>query len=114
MSKQESSRGVATPSWDGEASTAENYMFKVTAVAGFHGCIEAMDSRDMLDCPTKIEYDVLMANTNRDAGENDKVALFKANRKIMAILSLGQNSNLGIAMVNNTKTPDQPNGVAQP
>ena len=112
MSEQETTRGVSTPSWDGEASSAANYMFKVTAVAGYHSCLEAMDSGDMTDCPTKSEYDTLMANTNRDADEDNKVFLFKANRKIMAIISLGQNSDLGMAMVNHTKTPDQPNGVA--
>ena len=62
-----------------------------------------------LNCPTKAEFDELGATDPNDIA---KAKLYKANKKICAIITLGQKTNHGLAVINKTKSDDFPQGLA--
>ena len=67
-----------------------------------------MDELVMAGCPTKAEYVTL------DQGDEDnksKISIYKANRRMCIIMTLGQGINHGLAVIKKTKWPDHPNGL---
>lgn len=106
------SKGLSAPVWDGKAETCARYLDQIEALAEYYDCGDALDSVKMLSmCPTKAEYDAL-APTTTDATELAKVKLYKANKRICAIITLGQKSDYGMSVVKKTKSADFPQGVA--
>ena len=68
-----------------------------------------MDPVLMANCPTKSEFAVLDV-TNPTNGP--LVELYKANKKLCAIIALGQGKSHGIALLGKTKSSEFPNGLA--
>lgn len=87
------------PSWNGSPETAGIYCEKLIATVEVKGYGDALDESKMQGLPTKTEYDTLDA-TN-DATE---IAKFEMNKKVMAMIVLGQESAQGMAAINKTKT----------
>ena len=97
------------PYWDGKAESFSVYINKIEAYAEFMGVGDALDPVLMANCPTKSEFAVLDV-TNPTNGP--LVELYKANKKLCAIIALGQGKSHGIALLGKTKSEDYPNGLA--
>ena len=106
------SKGLTTPVWDGKAETCARYLEQIEALAEYYNCGDALDSVKMMaECPTKAEFDAI-SSTTTDPVELAKLKLYKANKRICAIIVLGQKSDYGISVVKKTKSKDFPQGVA--
>jgi hypothetical protein len=75
----------------------------------FMGVGDALDPVLIEDCPTKSEF-VTIDVTNPT--NTSLVELYKANKKLCAIIAWGQGKSHGIALLGNTKNDDYPNGLA--
>ena len=97
------------PYWDGKAESFGVYISKIEAYAKFMGVGDALDPVFMANCPTKLEFAVIgiMNPTNMPL-----VELYKANKKLCAIIALGQGKSHGIALLGKMKNDDYPNGLA--
>ena len=67
-----------------------------------------MDETEMASCPTKSEYTSLKGKSSPSDDEKERIGLYKQNKRIMATMVLGQTSDQGIAMIENTKSDDSP------
>ena len=85
------------------------YVSKIEAYAKFMGVGDLLDPVLMANCPTKSEFVVIdvMNPTNVPL-----VELYKANKKLCAIITLGQGKSHGIAQLGKAKSNDYPNGLA--
>ena len=106
------SKSVTMPKWDGKAETCPRYITHITALAEHYDCGDAMDESEMVNCPTKAEYMTLKGKTSPSDDEKERISLYKQNKRMTAIMVLGQQSDHGIAMVDNTKCDDHPGGLA--
>ena len=106
------SKGLSAPVWDGKTETCSRYLEQIEALADYYDCSGAIDLLKMLSmCLTKAEYDAI-SSTTTDPGELVKVKIYKANKRICAIITLGQKSDYGISVIRKTKSKDFPQGVA--
>ena len=106
------SRNVQYPKWDGKASTCPRYLDHVESLAVFHDCGDAFDKTTMANCPKKSEFDILMGQSTKTDDDKEKINLYKQNRRMCAILKLGQESDHGLAIVKKSVSVDHPNGLA--
>jgi hypothetical protein len=97
------------PYWDGKAESFGVYVSKIEAYAEFMGVGDALDPVLMANCPTKSEFAVLDVT---DPANAILIELYKANKKLCAIIALGQGKSHGIALLGKTKSDDFPNGLA--
>ena len=97
------------PYWDGKAESFGVYISKIKAYAKFMGIGDALDPILMVNCPTKLEFAVIdvMNPTNMPL-----VELYKANKKLCAIIALGHGKSHGIALFGKTRSKDYTNGLA--
>ena len=103
---------VGVPKWDGKKETAGTYLDKLKSTVMYYNAGDTMDETAMQNCPTKSEYDALLALTNPNPGEQTKIALWKANNRVMAIIMLGNDKAHAVAMAKATQTADFPMGKA--
>ncbi len=82
------------PYWDGKSESFGVYVSKIEVYAEFMGVGDALDPVLMANCPTKSEF-VVLDVTNPTNGP--LVELYKANKKLCAIIVLGQGKSHGIA-----------------
>lgn len=108
----EEMKSVGVPKWDGKKETAGTYLDKLTSTAMYYDAGDAMDATAMQNCPTKSEYDELLAMTNPNAGERAKIKLWKGNNRAMAMIMLGNDKAHALAMAKATQTEDFPMGKA--
>ncbi len=106
------SKSVAMPKWDGKAESCPRYITHIEALAEHYDCGDAMDETEMANCPTKAEYMNLKGKANPSDDEKERISLYKQNRRMTAIMVLGQTSDHGIAMIDCTKNDDYPSGLA--
>ena len=106
------SKSVTMPKWDGKAETCPRYITHISALAEHYDCGDAMDKTEMANCPTKSEYMTIKGKTNPSDDEKERISLYKQNKRMTAIMVLGQESDHGIAMIDNTKNDDYPSGLA--
>eukprot|EP00970_Alexandrium_tamarense_P017649 scaffold10388_cov100-Alexandrium_tamarense.AAC.1 len=66
----------------------------------------------MANCPKKSEFDILMGQATKTDDDKEKINLYKQNRRMCAILKLGQESDHGLAIVKKSVSVDHPNGLA--
>ena len=109
MSESNSEKSLTIPKWDGKSETCPRYLVQVEALTKYYECGEAMDETDMANCPTKSEYAVL--DLTQISGKA-KAKFYKQNKRICAIMVLGQGSDHGLAVIQETKTPNHPHGLA--
>jgi hypothetical protein len=85
------------------------YVSKIKAYAEFVGVGDALDPMMMENCPTRSELVVLdvMKPENRIL-----VNLYKANKKLCAIIALGQGKSHSMALLGKTENDEFPNGKA--
>lgn len=104
------SKGISSiPKWDGDASTYSRWQAKTEACAEMWDCADAFDKVAMRNCPTKAEFDALDRNTD----DGKKLAkLYQANKRMCAVMVLGQDSEHGLAAIQKTKSDDHPHGLA--
>ena len=69
-----------------------------------------MDEVEMANCPTKTEYGAIIDKTANPGLA--KAMLYKANKRMCAIITLGQGSDHGLALMEKTKETDFPQGLA--
>ena len=79
--------------WDGKAESFGVYVSKIKAYTEFMGVGDALDPMLMVNCPTKLEFAVLDVTNPTNA---PLVELYKANKKLCAIIMLGQGKSHGI------------------
>ncbi len=112
MSAESESKSISTvPKWDGKVESCAMYLTQISALAEYHDCGDAMDLTAMADCPTKSEFDALQPITN-DLDEKCKRKLYLANKRILAIMTLGMTSSHGLAVIQKTVSMDFPQGKA--
>ena len=95
------------PYWDGKSESFWVYVSKIEAYAEFMGVGDALDPVLMANCPTKSESTALDVT---DPSNLNLIELYKANKKLCAIIALGQGKSHGIALLGKTKSNDFPNG----
>ena len=99
------------PTWDGAEATYQRYIAKIEAFAIYQQCEDALDDTDMGNCPTKLAYNGIDKATT-DNNEKRLLSLYRQNMKLVATIVLGQASDHGLAVVQKTKTTDNPSGFA--
>ena len=87
MSETDSKSVGNTPKWDGKADSLGRYLDQVEAIAEVYDCGDTLDKTAMDNCPTKTEYEALDTTKPVDV---QKALLYRQNRKVCAILRLGQ------------------------
>jgi len=97
------------PYWDGKAETFGVYVSKIEAYAEFMGVGDALDPVLMANCLTRSEIAVINVTSPANAL---LVEFYKANKKLCAIIVLGQGNSHGSALLGKTKSDDYPNGLA--
>ena len=99
------------PTWDGAEATCPRYIAKIEALAVYQQCKDALEETEMTTCPTKAAYNAI-DKTTKDAGKKRLISLYRQNTKLVATIVLGQASDHGLAVVEKTKTTDNPSGFA--
>ena len=77
------------------------YLMQISALAEYHDCEDAMDAVTMTDCLTKSVFDLLLSTTT-DLDEKHKRKLYLANKRILAIMTLGMTTSHGLAVIQKT------------
>lgn len=97
------------PYWDGKAESFWMYQRKIEAYSEFMGIENALNTDLLENCPTWLEFVAIniMIPTNRNL-----IPLYKVNKKICAIMVLGQAKSHGLALLSKTKCDNYPNGSA--
>ena len=95
--------------WSG--GTCPRYIAKIEALAIYQQCEDALDETEMVNCPTKAAYNAIDKATN-DVNKKKLLSLYRQNAKMVATIVLGQASDHGLAVVEKTKTTDNPSGFA--
>jgi len=112
MSAESESKNISTvPKWDGKVESCAMYFAQISTLAEYHDCGDAMDLTTMADCPTKSEFETLQPITT-DPDEKLKRKLYLANKRILAIMTLGMTSSDGLAVIQKTAITDFPQGKA--
>jgi hypothetical protein len=70
---------------------------------------DVLDPVLMGNCPTKLEFAVIDITNPTNM---PLVELYKVNKKLCAIIALGQGKSHGIVLLGKTKNNDFPNGLA--
>lgn len=96
------------PKWDGTAENMPMYMSMITALCESQSLDHVLEESKMTDLPTKSEYESLDPSDQSNAG---RIAKYKANKRVVAILTLGQKSAHGLATINKTKVGGHSAGV---
>ena len=97
------------PFWDGKAESFGVYVSKIKAYAEFIGIGEALNPILRENCLTWSEF-VVLDETLPD--NKALVDLYKVNRKLCAIIMLGQGNSQGMALLNKTKSDDYPSRLS--
>ena len=86
------------------------YLAQIKALGEYYDCGDALDAKKMtLNCPTKTKFNGLGTT---DVNDIAKAKLYKANKKFCTIITLGQKTDHGLAVINKTKSDDFPQGLA--
>jgi hypothetical protein len=72
---------------------------KIRALAEYYGCGDALDETGMTNHPNKMEFKSLMTSSTQTDDEKKNIHLYKRNKHLCAIISLGQDSDHGLAAV---------------
>ena len=97
------------PYWDGKAESFGVYISKIKAYAKFMGIGDALDPVMMANCPTKSEFTIINVTNPTNV---PLVELYKANKKLCAIIALGHGKSHGIALFGKTRSKDYTNRLA--
>ena len=89
--------------WDRKVKSFGVYVSKIMAYAEFVGVGDALDPILMKNCPTWLEFVVL--DITRPINQQ-LVELYPANKKLCAIIILGQGKSHGMAFLGKTKNDD--------
>ena len=112
MSAESESKSMSTdPKWDAKVESCAMYLAQISALAEYHDCGDVMALTAMADCPPKSEFNALQPNTT-DLDEKRKGKLYLANKRILAIMTLGMTSSHGLAVIQKTVSTDFPQGKA--
>ena len=103
-----SDKGISVPKWDGKNSSAGRYVSQVEATAEYWDCADCLDPAKRI--PTKSEFDALNDTNDADGSQRK---LFKENKKMGAVITLGQMTDHGLALINKTKSDAHPHGMAR-
>ena len=106
----DSDKQIRAPTWDGTDSRSGQYLAKTKALAVYYGYGDTLMASTMRDLPTQSEYALLPVGTT-DVLEKKKQKLYDDNKRMAAIIVLGQQSDHGLSMMESTVTADQPHGV---
>ena len=97
------------PFWDGKAKGFGVSISKIEANAEFVCVGDVLDPVLIKTCPTRSEFVVLDITRPNN---QQFIELYRANKKLRAIIALGQGKNHGMALPGKTKTDDYPNRLA--
>lgn len=107
------SKNITVPKWDGKAETCPRYLAKISALAEYYGCGDALDETEMTNCPNETEFKSLVASSTQTNDEKKKIQLYKQNKRLCAIITLGQDSDHGLAAIRRTVAKGtHPHGLA--
>ena len=111
MDEEKKTSVSSIPTWDGAEATCPSYIAKIEALAIYQQCKDALDETEMGNCPTKLEYNGIDKATT-DNNKKRLLSMYRQNTKLVATIVLGQASDHGLAVVEKTKTTDNPSGFA--
>ena len=103
---------MTVPKWDGEADTCPRYLMQLCATAEYYNCGNAMDAVKMRTLPTKSEYETLEAKADKSDEDKAKISLYKQNKRMCAVIVLGQGSDYGLSVITKTKSAGNIHGRA--
>ena len=106
----DSDGNLRSPTWDGTGDKSGQYLLKTKVLAVYYGYVDTLEQTIMATAPTKSEYDAFTVGTVIPA-EVAKIKLYEDNRKMAAIIILGQTSDHGLAMKESTISTEQPHGL---
>ena len=101
----DSDKQIRAPTWDGTDNRSGQYLAKTKALAVYYGYGDTMMAATMKDLPTQLEYTIIPVGTT-DTDEKAKRKLYDDNKRMAAIIVLGQQSDHGLAMMESTVTAD--------
>ena len=106
-------KSVSVPKWDGKAKFCPRYLAKIKALAEYYNCGDALDEAEMKNCPNLTEFKLLSSNSSRTADEDRNIELYKMNKRLCAIIVLGQDSDHRLVAMDGTVIAGlQPHGRA--
>ena len=91
--------------WDGKAESFFVYISKIEVYAKFLGIGDALDTVLMANCPTRLEFTEIDVMSPASL---PLVELYKANKKLCAIIALGQGKSHGMSLLGKPKHDDYP------
>ena len=96
------------PDWDRKAESCPEYLSQIEALMEYQDCGDALDAKEMQNCPTITDYETLGTTNPNDIA---KAKLYQANKKLCAIIMLGQKTDNGLSVISKTKS-NFPQGIA--
>ena len=102
--------GVSIPKWNGKQETFARYAAKVHALAVYYECGDAFEETAATKLVTKAQYDAIADKTTGTGKQ--QADLYNANKRMCALIVLGQDSDHGLATIQKTTTKDHPHGNA--
>ena len=104
--------GVSIPKWNGKQETFARYAAKVHALAVYYECGDAFEETAGTKLVTKTQYESISDKTTGIGKQ--QADLYIANKRMCALIVLGQDSDHGLATIQKTATKDHPHGNASP
>ena len=108
MSESESKNMLSVPKWDGRTESCPRYLVQLEALSGYYGCRDVLDETAIVNFPTKAAYTAL---DKADDVNKPAIGLYQSNKNMVAIMTLGQGSDHGLAVIKKTKSVDHLNGL---
>ena len=94
------SKGLSVPKWDGKEESCPRYLAKLKALAEYYNCGDALDEVTMTsECSKESEFKSLQANSVLSDDEKKKVMLYKQNKHLCAVITMGQDSDHDLAAI---------------
>ena len=108
------SKSLSIPKWDGKEESCPRYLAKLKALAEYYNCGDALDEGTMTsECSEESEFTTLQANSVLSDDEKKKVMLYKQNKRLCTVITLGQDSDHGLAAISRTVVKGKhPHGLA--
>ena len=78
------------PEWDGKKDSFARYTTKLQAIAVFNECGDSFNDAAMAALPTETRMRTLKAITSPSDDNKKSIALYNANMRMCAMITLGQ------------------------
>jgi hypothetical protein len=102
----DNSKNITVAKWDGKVETCLRYLAKIRALAEYYCCGDALDKMEMTNFLNKTEFKSLVASSMRTDDKRKKIHLYKQNKSLCAIITLGKDGDHSLAAIWRTVVKD--------